>query len=264
MATGVSPGSTRRRRSRGRAAAAGTAGDTDSAMSPNRPRRTDGADGSRVTASSTAPVADSATAAVGRQSGCSHSMEIPTDSRPRMPDTRPTSTSVPVRYWRVRSMTTRQHMTARTAPATPERDRERRDQHQQQADRGRDRDQDLVRHPRVGADPRRVDLVGVGGDVLGGVELVDGGAGGAERQPREDAAGHDDQGHGGGEHDGRVEGRGTHDEPGGQEDGADHDGRDDQGASLTEADQRHQSGDQRTGTGAGHGHPEDHARRGRT
>ena len=36
-----------------------------------------------------------------------------------MPDTRPTSTSVPVRYWRVRSMTTRQHITARTAPDTP-------------------------------------------------------------------------------------------------------------------------------------------------
>ena len=70
-----------------------------------------------------------------------------------MPETRPTRTSEPVRYWRVRSITTRQHMTARIGAGEAERDGERRDQHQQQPDRRRDGDQDLVGDPGVGADP---------------------------------------------------------------------------------------------------------------
>ena len=92
---------------------------TLSATSPNRPRRTDGVDGNRVSTSSTAPEAARTTAAVGRHPGWSHSIEIATAARPRTPETSPTSTSVPVRYWRVRSITTRQHMTASSVPATP-------------------------------------------------------------------------------------------------------------------------------------------------
>ena len=57
-----------------------------SATSPRRPRRTDGAGGSNVAASSSAPVAESATAATGRQPGCSQSIATPTDSRPSTPD----------------------------------------------------------------------------------------------------------------------------------------------------------------------------------
>jgi hypothetical protein len=51
--------------------------------------------------------------------------------------------------------------------------RQRRDEDQQQPDRRRGRDQDLVRHPGVRADPHRVDLVGVGGDVGRREQLVD-------------------------------------------------------------------------------------------
>ncbi len=59
------------------------------------------------------------TATVGRQSGYSQSVETETETSPTIPETRPTRTSVPVRYWRVRSITTRQHVTARIVPATP-------------------------------------------------------------------------------------------------------------------------------------------------
>ena len=50
---------------------------------------------------------------------------------------------------------------------------------------------------------------------------------------------------------------GPHHQAGGEEDRADHDRRDDQGAALAEADQRDQAGDQRTGARAGHGQPEE-------
>ena len=139
------------------------------------------------------PVAASTTAIVGRHSGCTQSAATAAESRPTMPETRPTSTSGPVRYCRVRSITTRQHRTARIGAGQAERDRERRDQHEQQADRRGDGDQDLVGDARVGADPAGVDRTRLGGDVGDVVELVDRRAGRPEREPGEDAADDHDQ-----------------------------------------------------------------------
>ena len=87
-----------------------------STMSPIRPRRTDADAGTRVSESSTAPMPASPIAAPARHPSWMSSIDRATETRPRMPETRPASTSAPVRYWRVRNMTARQHTAARTVP----------------------------------------------------------------------------------------------------------------------------------------------------
>ena len=124
-----------------------------------------------------------------------------------MPETRPASTSEPVRYWRVRNMTARQHTAGQDRAVDAAPDGERGEQDEQGADRGRDREQDLVADAGVVGDLVRVDLVGVGGDVVERVELVDARAGHPEGEPREDAAGQDDQGEQDDEDRGRLERR---------------------------------------------------------
>ena len=156
-----------------------------------------------------------------------------------------------MRYWRVRSITTRQDTTASSVPDRPEAHRQRRDEDQQQADRRGGRDQDLVGDPGVGADPRRVDLVGVGGDVGRREQLVDlvpvtPSASHGKTLPASTTrasavvsttAGSNEPARG--------------QQPGGQEDRADHDRRERQGAALAEPDHADQPGDQRAAAGAG-------------
>ena len=95
---------------------------------------------------------------------------------------------------------------------------------------------------RVVGDLVGVDLVGVGGDVVQRVELVDAGAGDAEGEPGEHASGQHDQGHQHGEDRARLE-RGDPDQHrAGHQDRADDDGRDGQRAAVLQAhhgDQAH-------------------------
>ena len=95
--------------------------------------------------------------------------------------------------------------------------------------------------PGVAADLGGVDLVGVGGDVVQGVELVDARAGDAERQPREDAAGQHDQRHQHREDHARLERRDSDQDRAGDQHGADDHRRDDQHAALLQPDDRDQA-----------------------
>ena len=225
--------------------------ETVSARSPSRPRRSDGVPGTRVAASSTAPVAASVTATVGRQSGCIQSSDTATDPSPRMPEPRPTRTSWPVRYWRVRTITTRHETTASRVPDRPRLTASGATRTSSSPTVAEVATRIWWRHARVGADPHRVDLLRVGGDVGRREELVDAGAGDAERQPREHRPGEHHDSQRGGEHDGRVEGACPGQQPRGQEDRADHDRRQRQGAPLAEADHADEPGDQRATAGAG-------------
>ena len=175
-----------------------------------------------------------------------------------MPDPSPTRTSGPVRYWRVRSITTRQATTGEQRAGEPEGDRERRDQHQQQPDGRRDRDQDLVGDPRVGADPHRVDVVGVGGDVGGAnswstLVPVAPSASHGNTLPASTTTASAVVSTTAGSNVGRP-----HHQPGGQEDRAHHDRREQQGAALAQADQRETSpATQRPAAGRRHRQPEE-------
>ena len=82
----------------------------------------------------------------------------------------------------------------------------------------------------------RVDLVGVGGDVVQRVELVDARAGHPEREPREDAAGQDDEGEQDDEDGGRLERDDPDEHRARDEHRADHDGRDHERAAVLQAD----------------------------
>ena len=90
-----------------------------------------------------------------------------------------------------------------------------------------------------------------------GVELVDLGAGHPERQPREDAAGQDDEGHQHGEHDARVERGDADQQPAGGEHGADHDRGDDQHPPVLQADHGDQAHGEDADAGAEQRHLEE-------
>ena len=182
----------------------GDAATTVSRTSPKRPRRTDGPEGSRVRTSSTAPAPARTTAAVGRQSGWSRASRRATATRPRMPEPEPD-----------------EDLGAGAVLAGA--------QHHDQA--GHDDHQGAVepeptasgavttsRMPTVAEMAIRISWatrasaatrpgsMSSGSAVMSavGVELVDGRAGDAEREPREDAADQDHEGEHAAEQDRRV------------------------------------------------------------
>ncbi len=97
---------------------------------------------------------------MGRQSGCSTSVETATEASPGIPETEPDQDlgAGAVLPGAQHDDHAAEHREDRAGHAEP--DRERREEHQQQPDGRGDGDQDLVGDPGVGADPVRVDLAG--------------------------------------------------------------------------------------------------------